>query len=523
MKKSLLSLALVAMGFGFANAETITFDVNAKGNISYEGTVDGNNVNPITSMSLQDFNVTFDSSNANNGCAWYYILSDDNSNADWRVYANGAMTIAAPTGCTMTEISIQFASSWGSANYSNVSASTGAFSPIYTEENKPANGDVITWTGSANELTITVPSSKDSWMSKNPQLRFTSMTITYTTGDGPVAPAAPKISGTTPFYTPTSAVTITASAGATIYYTLSYEGEPADPTTDSAEYEEEIVINNSATIKAIAVRDGLVSEVATASFVKAEAEEVADIAAFLAKDNDAVCKFVNPLTIVYVGGKYLFVKDESGSLQIYNSAAAFPETLLQGQTVTGFTAVRGVYGNNPQASIANYSDTFPTEGTGDAATVLPTEVTLADACGEAYYNTYVAVKNYNLVKIGNYYYLVDGEADENGAYPTQVQLYNRFGLETAITDEMCDKAYDVEGFAVIYNSTHEIFYTKIDETSGVKAVMDNAVVYGGNGEIVAPAGAKVYGVNGVSYTTSGLNAGLYIVVADGKAYKVVVK
>jgi hypothetical protein len=63
----------------------------------------------------------------------------------------------------------------------------------------------------------------------------------------------------------------------------------------------------------------------------------------------------------------------------------------------------------------------------------------------------------------------------------------------------------------------------ISGESAVKGVLENAAVYGGNGEIVAPAGAKVYDVNGVCYSTSGLKAGLYIVVADGKAYKVVVK
>jgi hypothetical protein len=77
---------------------------------------------------------------------------------------------------------------------------------------------------------------------------------------------------------------------------------------------------------------------------------------------------------------------------------------------------------------------------------------------------------------------------------------------------------------VIYNTTNEIFYTEIAESSSVKSLETaEGAIYGGNGTIVAPEGAKVYGVNGVSYNTTGLNAGLYIVVANGKAYKVVVK
>jgi hypothetical protein len=514
MKKSLLTLALVAMGFGFANADEVEFAGNNTA-IAYEGEVSGNNVQPLTSLSYEDFTVTFDDSSASTKSAWYYIFSDNNDNANWRLYAKASMTITAPSGCTMTGISFQFPSGWGSANYSNLTASTGAFSPVYDADNVPANGDVITWSGSANELTITVPASKDSWMSKNPQFQFTKMVITYTSTGTPTAPSAPKISGTSTFYTPTTAVTISAASGCDIYYTLAYNGTPADPTIDSAEYDEEIIINDSCTIKAIAVRDGLTSEVAEATFTKASAEEVASIAEFLAKDDNAVCKFTNPVTVVYLSGKYLFVKDETGGLQIFRADAAFDNAYEQGQTISGFTAVRSTYNKNPQAAAKDYIDTFPAEGTGEATTVKPTTLGFDEAIAEQYYNCYVKLENQTITKDGNYYYLVNGD--------NKIQLYNRFGLD-ALSDDLLEGSYDVTGFMVIYNTTNEIFYTEIAESSSVKSIETaEGAIYGGNGTIVAPEGAKVYGVNGVSYNTTGLNAGLYIVVANGKAYKVVVK
>ena len=75
---------------------------------------------------------------------------------------------------------------------------------------------------------------------------------------------APVISGTTPFDDSTQ-VTIAAAEGATIKYTTN----GIDPTaTYGNDYEEPITLNASATVKAVAIVDGVASEVATKAFVK---------------------------------------------------------------------------------------------------------------------------------------------------------------------------------------------------------------------------------------------------------------
>ena len=77
--------------------------------------------------------------------------------------------------------------------------------------------------------------------------------------------ALPNISGDTPFED-TSTVTITAAAGATIYYTTN----GSTPTTSSNVYSSQLTLTDTTTVRAIAVVDGVSSEVASKTFTKGE-------------------------------------------------------------------------------------------------------------------------------------------------------------------------------------------------------------------------------------------------------------
>lgn len=94
-----------------------------------------------------------------------------------------------------------------------------------------------------------------------------------TQGDGSVEPgpgptpqvAAPTITGTTPFETSTTAA-ISAESGAAIYYTT----DGSTPTTASSQYSSPISLNATTTVKAIAVKSGVSSEVSAKTFTKEE-------------------------------------------------------------------------------------------------------------------------------------------------------------------------------------------------------------------------------------------------------------
>lgn len=78
--------------------------------------------------------------------------------------------------------------------------------------------------------------------------------------------SAPSINGTTPFETSTS-VTMSAESGAEIRYTT----DGSQPSANSTLYSAAITLTETTTIKAIAIKDGVSSEVATSTFTKSSA------------------------------------------------------------------------------------------------------------------------------------------------------------------------------------------------------------------------------------------------------------
>ena len=74
---------------------------------------------------------------------------------------------------------------------------------------------------------------------------------------------APTISGTTPFEE-TTEVTISGPAQATVYYTT----DGSTPTASSTQYSAAFTLSDTTTVKAIAIKDGVSSSVATHTFTK---------------------------------------------------------------------------------------------------------------------------------------------------------------------------------------------------------------------------------------------------------------
>ena len=88
-------------------------------------------------------------------------------------------------------------------------------------------------------------------------------------GSNPSTLAAPTISGNTPF-TESTQVTITAAQGATIKYTT----DGTNPSSASSTYNTPLTLNATTTVKAIAIKDGKTSSVASKKFTKGKDDDM---------------------------------------------------------------------------------------------------------------------------------------------------------------------------------------------------------------------------------------------------------
>ena len=212
-------LALLTVVFGTAWGGSITFaDLGLENGVQYTDPFDEG-----------DFTVTF-SGGANDGK--YYTTG-----SGIRVYGNGSMTVAAKSG-NLSQITITF---------------SGAYKPETADvvDNGTYDPETGVWTGSAASVVFTRPAGSGHWRIQKVE--------------AVVGGASPTLSinGTTPFVESTQ-VTITPSNPDFAVY---YSTDGSDPIVNGVTYSSPITVMESTTIKAVAVKDGNTSEVATAAYV----------------------------------------------------------------------------------------------------------------------------------------------------------------------------------------------------------------------------------------------------------------
>lgn len=166
---------------------------------------------------------------------------------EYRFYKGATATVSSTVG-NITEVlfysTANAGKDYGPDCFSD--PSTGS----YSYENK-----LGTWTGDASSFTLSAAK----------QVRCDSIVVTYTpNGKEPEETvAAPTISGETSFAQSTT-VTITAEEGTEIYYTT--DGQDPDDRTEL--YTAPFELTATTTVKAIAYKGSLQSEIATAKFTK---------------------------------------------------------------------------------------------------------------------------------------------------------------------------------------------------------------------------------------------------------------
>ena len=442
MKKFLLTLAAV-VGFGFASqAADVTITAAQIAGGATENTPLVVSKEEGKSWTAQGYTFTFNA-NGNGTLPQYYVTGS----GDIRMYATQSVAIKGPK---MTKMVFTLSDTKRAAD---VTASTGTMA--YDVANK-----VYTWTGDATEVTLTVPSTSNANAGepdKPAQFRWAQVVIS---GDGQATPQSAA-----PVFTPESGtlipdggltVSIKAAEGAKIYYTT--DGQ--NPTTDSDEYVDEIVLMHTTTVKAIAVETGKEASSVVTAVYKEPAATVANIKAFIDKaDTDNVVVISGPVVVsgefTYGSGQSLYVQDETGYLLIFDKTKKLPAYEV-GDRISNFAGTYSVYNQAPQ--MVPDVATFGTATAGEAP--QPKVITVTEPTLEQQ-NMYV-----KLVNVGIETSTTNDKDHYAVAGNDKILLYNRFAI-TFPADAA--EGYDVYGYVGAYfpkegDPTIQIFPAVISET-----------------------------------------------------------
>ena len=330
-----------------------------------------------------------------------------------RAYGGNTITFTGAVGVTITGIKLTFATGEGT---NAITADCGAFS-------------IDTWTGASNEVKLTIGGTSG-------HRRIATIEVTYSVGENVVVIATPSITASTSFVGSTTVEITNNEEGTTLYYSTNGE--------DYVAYTGTLNITETTTVYAKAVdAQGNESAVAEATYTKIEVLSIAEAKAAYdkaGKDVDVAVDLTGAVVTVN-NGQYLFIENETTGVNLYNSGAKYA-------VGTKFTAgyilgTSTVYGKMHQITGAKFNAVETT-----IAEVEPTEVEIAD------------IKGNNAEWEGRFVKLSGVSVNVNGKTITQggdtYALYNRFAL-TLKDAAMCD----VEGIVAIYNTTEQLYITKI--------------------------------------------------------------
>jgi hypothetical protein len=196
--------------------------------------------------------------------------------------------------------------------------------------------------------------------------------------------------------------------------------------------------------------------------------EVSDLKSFKELENSSLAKITNPVTVVYVNDKYMYVKDDTAPMLLYNTSG-FEQGYVSGETLNGIVAVRDSYYLNPQGDVSDYTNYLPAHVDGEYTAVTPLETTVTTIKEEITPNTYVTLKSQAITtdSDGKYYYI--GEGTDASRSSTAVQLYNKYGVDATIDTS---KKYDIIGFTMLYNDIDELAYTELKEVVETPEVVE---------------------------------------------------
>lgn len=257
--------------------------------------------------------------------------------------------------------------------------------------------------------------------------------------------ATPVISPEAGNYNAPQLITITCeTAEAVIHYTT----DGSDPTAESTSYTEPFTLSASATVKAIAVKEGMNnSQIASAAYTMPVFLE--NLAAVYSTANNDQYKITGDVVFVFRDHRYMFVKDATAGMMIFdNNDSIITTEYNEGDVISGgimgkTSIFRGLYEVVPTANLA-----VSTENNGP---VEPIVVTIPQMSNENdFMSQLVTVQNLTVTGIDGQNIIVsDGE--------NTMKIFDRFNLITESDYTVDDVITSVTGLVSKYNSDYQIF------------------------------------------------------------------
>lgn len=177
MKKTLLSLALV---LGTTAAFAAPFDVNDAADIQGtfseevpkgEGSATGQaaRYQPLQSLKLGDYTFTFANGEGKTEPAYYYAMSTNaNQDKTIRLYSTNTMTVTAPAGTTMGQISITGTNGKTGIVTADAGTATSEATSIKWSTTEPVSSVTFTFSGSFRIRTVEISSEAGSEVPDTP-------------------------------------------------------------------------------------------------------------------------------------------------------------------------------------------------------------------------------------------------------------------------------------------------------------------------------------------------------------------
>ena len=426
MKKFLLSI-LCLFSIVAAQADEVTFDFTspagltpAIGDEMFEDAGSGAFAFNISGTTFTANGITISTTD---GSTASRIWKSAKGIYDLRVYKTATMTVTAPSGATIENITLE------GATVANITTNVGAY------DNK-------VWTGSESEVVFT-------WDSSAKTQKINTITVTYsvaqvgTTLSKPVASVEP---GT--IYN-TTTVELSSESEGTIYYTT----DGTEPTEESAVYSEAIAVSEfgaTTVIKAVVINGDEYSDVATFSYALNVADPVFSI------DGGVYEKLsgANALT---------FSTETKGATILYNNRGGDPKT--EGSKTWGSLSVLSTAVVQAVAFVTNAEgDSIFSNVVKEYYTISPVKpfkVATEIVSGTKYLINYEGVIGEPHYTTTNYGYLYTEDATVNGDFIETNEYYGFIITETETAGEYTimdanNRYYYMKGTYNNFNATDDI-------------------------------------------------------------------